>query len=156
MRELPVYVLTIAKNGPKLKQTSPGGELSKALEGSVFESHGIEGINTVPMPDGSRRTQLKFQATSMEETARTFSFYLHRQVLARTGLKRDYDFTLEYEDDSDARVALNPFSGLTPSSLSKVLAAVGLKLQSTKAAAEVPSDRPRGKAVAKLTRRDRK
>ncbi len=136
-KQLPVYVLRIDKDGPKLKQTSAGTELIKASDGSVFENHGMVGANTVTQTDRFRHARLNFRASSLEEAARTFSFYFDQQVLDRTGLKGEYDFTLEYEEDSDARVPLNPFSGLTPSTLSKALRPIGLKLEAARASIEV-------------------
>ena len=89
------------------------------------------------MPNGILRTRFDFQASSMEAAARAFAFFFDRPVLDRTNLKGDYDFTIEYEDDPEARIPLNPFSGLTPSALSAALATVGLKLESTKAPVKV-------------------
>jgi uncharacterized protein (TIGR03435 family) len=137
VKQQQVYVLSIGKNGPKLKRTAPKGELSKAPDGSVLENQGMKGISTVPLPDGFKQTRLDFHATSIEEAARTFSFYFDRLVLDRTGLQDEYDFTLEYEDDPSARIPANPFSGLTPSTLSKALQAIGLKLESATAPAKV-------------------
>jgi uncharacterized protein (TIGR03435 family) len=47
------------------------------------------------------------------------------------------DFTIEYDDDPNARTALNVFSGLTPSALSMALWTLGLKLEAAKAPLEV-------------------
>jgi len=124
-KDLPVYALTVGKNGPKLKRTPPGVE------------QGGGGLTTVPMPNGTLRTRFDFQASSMEEAARAFAFFFDRPVIDRTNLKGDYDFTIEYEDDPDAHIPLNPFSGLTPSALSAALASVGLKLESSKAPIKV-------------------
>jgi len=110
---------------------------SKAADGTLIESQGGGGLTTVPMPNGTLRTRFNFQASSMEEAARSFAFFFDRPVIDRTNLKGDYDFTIEYEDDQDARIPLNPFSGLTPSALSAALASVGLKLESTKAPIKV-------------------
>jgi uncharacterized protein (TIGR03435 family) len=127
-KQLPVYVLSVNKRGLRIKPTLSKDEL---------ENHGMEGISTVRTPDGSRRARLNFRATSMEEAARTFSFYFDRQVLDRTGVTGDYDFILEYEEDSDAHIPGNPFSGLTAATLSKALQTIGLKLEATRAAADV-------------------
>jgi len=125
-KQLPVYLLTVGKNGPRLKKSGPRGE-----------RFGLSGLNAVPTLDGSRRTRLDFQASSLEEAARTFSFYFDRQVLDRTAIKGDYDFVVDYEDDPTARVPGNPFSGLTPSALSAALQTLGLRLESTKASVKV-------------------
>jgi uncharacterized protein (TIGR03435 family) len=123
-KQLPVYLLTVGKNGPRLKKSVPRDEI-----------FGLSGLSAVPTLDGSRRTRMNFQASSLEEAARTFSFYFDRQVLDRTGLKADYDFVVEYEDDPTARVPGNPFSGLAPSALSASLQTLGLRL--TKASVKV-------------------
>jgi uncharacterized protein (TIGR03435 family) len=133
-KELPAYALTIDKKGAKLKPSSAAKDADKADGRDV---HGMSGIETDPMPDGSRRTRLTFQASSMGELAKTLSIYFDRQVVDRTGLNGEFDFTLEYEEDSDAKIAFNPFSGLTPSTLSDVLRSIGLGLESTKARREV-------------------
>jgi uncharacterized protein (TIGR03435 family) len=132
-KELPVYAMTVGKNGPKLKQTAPGGEQLKQRDGSFTEVHGGAGLTTVPTVNGSPRTRFNFLASSMQEAALAFAAYFDRPVLDRTGLRGDYDFVIEYEGDASARIPLNPFSGLTPSALSTALEAIGLKLESTKA-----------------------
>jgi len=135
--ERPVYALSIGKNGPKLKPTVPGSELRTARDGTVFENHGMEGISSDSMPDGSLRTRLNFLSSSTQEAALTLSFFFERQVVDRTGLQGEYDFTLEYEDDPDARIPGNPFSGLTPSRLSNALQAVGLRFEASTAQVDV-------------------
>jgi uncharacterized protein (TIGR03435 family) len=139
MKQLPTYALTVGKDGPKLKQASPGSELTKAADGTLVEHHGMTGMGLVPTHDSTIRRQLVFGASSMHDAALTLANFFDRPVLDRTGLKGEYDFTLEFDDDPDARIPgnLNPFSGLTPSALSTALQALGLKLESTKAPFEV-------------------
>jgi uncharacterized protein (TIGR03435 family) len=134
MREIPVYALTVAKNGPKLKKT-PEGQVRKTPDG--FEIRGLEGLEAVPTQDGIQRIQMHFLSSSMKATAETFGIYFDRPVVDRTDIKGEYDFTIEYEVDPVMRTPGNPFSGLTPSALSVALQVVGLKLESTKAAVEV-------------------
>jgi uncharacterized protein (TIGR03435 family) len=136
-KDVPVYAVTVAKGGPKLKPTAPGGELFKTSDGSQIEVHGGTSLSTVPMLDGTARTRFTFQASSMEDASLAFSNYFDRPVVDRTGLKGNYDFVLEWEDDPAARIRGNPFSGLTSSELSSSLQAIGLKLESTKAPVQI-------------------
>jgi uncharacterized protein (TIGR03435 family) len=122
-REVPVFALTLGKGPLKLRKSS--------------ETSGGGSVQTVPVQDGSRRTTLNMAATSPQEAADTFSWYFDRLVVDRTGLKGDYDWSIEYEEDPDARIPGNPFSGLTTSALSKALQSVGLRLESTKAPIQV-------------------
>jgi uncharacterized protein (TIGR03435 family) len=137
MRELPVYTLTVAKNGPKLKKTPPEGQQRKTSDGILVEIHGLTGVTAVPTQDSIQRIQMEFLGSSMKETAEAFGIYFDRPVVDRTDIKGEYDFTIEYEVEPSLRTPGNPFSGLTPSALSTALQAVGLKLESTKAPIEV-------------------
>ena len=149
-REIPVYVLTVAKNGPKLKRTLERGELFKTADGSLVEHHGLAGMLRVPGPDGASRTRLNFQASSMVDAAATLGWFFDRPVLERTRLPGEYDFAVEYEVDPDEHGPVftpntsglggnyfNPFTGLTNAALSVGLQSVGLRLESTKAPVEV-------------------
>jgi uncharacterized protein (TIGR03435 family) len=136
-KELPVYALTVAKNGPKLKKARPGGV--KLSDGSEVEFHGFRDFGLVPTPGGDRRT-LGFLASSMDDAARDFANFLDRPVVDRTGLKGMYDFRIEFENDPDAPalgMALNPFNGLAASALSAALQGLGLRLESAKAPLQV-------------------
>ena len=75
----------------------------KAADGSLIEVHGDAGLSTVPMLNGTARTRFTFRASSMQEAARAFSFCFDRPVLDRTGLRGDYDFVIEYEEDPGDR-----------------------------------------------------
>jgi uncharacterized protein (TIGR03435 family) len=144
-KEIPVYVLTVAKDGPKFAKTPPRGELLKIADGSVIEFHGMASLLRV---DG--RTRMTFQASSMKDAAEALEAYFDRPVLDRTGLKENYDFTLEYQGDptetgppavpnTSGRGGgfFNPFTGLSAAAASAALQEIGLKLESTKASVEV-------------------
>jgi uncharacterized protein (TIGR03435 family) len=73
----------------------------------------------------------------MKETAKTLAMYFDRPLLDGTGLKGEYDFSIEYEDEPTARIPFNPFGGLTLSALSAALQPIGLKVESTKAPVDV-------------------
>lgn len=94
-RQLPVYAMTIAKVGPKLKKAAepkviqlPDGSLGK--DRSLVWTPALE-------PNGERS-----EHRSMQELADTLSMFMDRPVLDRTGLKGEFDFTLEYDKDPDA------------------------------------------------------
>jgi uncharacterized protein (TIGR03435 family) len=72
----PVYMLTLAKNGPKLKTSDPQGSTTVQVGGnSVSVQHG----------ELARMTQL-------------LSTILGRPVVDRTGLNGLYDFSLRWDD----------------------------------------------------------
>jgi len=72
----PVYILTLAKNGPKLKASDPKGSTNVQVGGnSVSVQHG----------ELARMTQL-------------LSTILGRPVVDRTGLTGLYDFSLQWDD----------------------------------------------------------
>src|SRR5262249_23748461 len=148
-RELPVWALTIGKNGLKLKPAA-APTLRKAPDGSLFEVHGLGSMLQMATQDGRPRRQMNFQASSMRQTAEAFARYFDRPVVDLTGVKGEYDFTLDVETDPDApRPAaventsgrgggyFNPFGGLTPGAASSALQDVGLRLESAKAPVEV-------------------
>ncbi len=64
-RDLTVWALTVAKGGPKLKQTGAPGQTS-ALDGTSVESHGFRGVMSDP---ATHKTRLSFQAGSMQQVA---------------------------------------------------------------------------------------
>lgn len=79
-RVMPVYSLTVAKNGPKLKENpaGPGPELRGTAAGRVTGER-----LTIPL------------------LARFLSLMLGRIVLDQTELKGNYDFTLEWRPESN-------------------------------------------------------
>lgn len=71
-----MYVLTVARNGPKLKSSEPGGSTNVQVGGnSVSVQHG----------ELTRMTQL-------------LATVLGRPVIDRTGLTGLYDFSLQWDD----------------------------------------------------------
>jgi bla regulator protein BlaR1 len=142
-KELPVYTLTVGKNGAKLKQTAAPHMVTGA-DGASVEQHGFAAFEPVLSPDGSStgRRRITFRGGSMQQVADSLTTYSDRPVLDRTGLKGEYDLTIDYEVDQGARnsgggVLANLFSGLTCSGMSSALQDVGLKCESTKGAVEV-------------------
>ena len=146
MREIPIYAITIGKSTPKLKATPPNGDQLKIGDGSLVEFHGMSGLRGV----GTTRIQMTFQASTMQEAVEALAAYFDRPILDRTGLKGEYDFSIECDRDptmpqpdhvdmSSGRggTDFNPFTGLSSAALSACLQDVGLKLESTKAPIEI-------------------
>jgi uncharacterized protein (TIGR03435 family) len=149
-REMPVYALTIAKSGPKLKESTPGSQQLQIAGGSTVERHGMTGFLSVPTTGGTQRMRMTFGASTMQQAAEAFGNYFDRPVIDRTSLSQHYDFAVEYDVDADERGPavvpntsgrgggfFNPFTGLSASALNASLQDLGLRLESIKAPVEV-------------------
>ena len=115
-RELPVYELVTAKNGPKLKEVEAGGS------------------NT-----NSGRGHMTAQRTSVRFLSEFLSRQMDRPVLDMTGLKGVYDFTLDWTpDESPSAKAEGAIDApKSPSLLTALQEQLGLKLQGRKAPIEI-------------------
>jgi len=127
-RELPVYVLTLGKNGPKLKR-------SEADPGSL-PGIGFRGFGNMPVSN----------ATMADFAAMMQGSVLDRPMIDRTGLKGRYDFVLRWTPDDSQFIGMRPPGGATalairpddpPSLFTAVQEQLGLKLDSTKAPVDV-------------------
>jgi len=89
-RELTVYALVIAKNGPKLQESEPGDTYRNAHKGP----------DRVSRPGGIHFEGQKLIAQGVPVGAVLFhlSRQLHRTVLDETALSGTYDFTLRLPD----------------------------------------------------------
>jgi uncharacterized protein (TIGR03435 family) len=124
-RELPIYALVAAKNGPKLQPTKETGE------GSGTSSHG-NGVT------------VQFTATNLtlaqlaESLTQQLSQDLGRNIIDKTGIDGKYDFSLKWATQSDAASASDTAS---PESLPSIFTAIqeqlGLKLESSKGPVQV-------------------
>ncbi len=116
-KDLPMYVLTVAKSGTKLKEVPPDAPALPARAGPIDF--------TVPQ---TRRT-------SMLMTVNMLAFYLDRPLLDHTGLMApQYEFTWYGEDlTKEVRSGGKP----APSVFSAVQEQLGLKIDAQKAPTEV-------------------
>jgi bla regulator protein blaR1 len=90
-RDVPAYVMSVGKNGPKFDEAKPGNQYLdglKASDGSPAGPHRM----TIRKIAGYR--ELEVQALPVENLARLFSDYLDRSVVDRTGLTGEYDLKL--------------------------------------------------------------
>jgi uncharacterized protein (TIGR03435 family) len=117
-REMPVYALTVARNGPKFKPSAPNA----TGPGHV----GVNGRNqTVTSP-------LESMEDLVEDIAH--SFFLDRPIVDRTALTGTYDIHLE----ATPEFRINHDSGSEDVSIfTAVQEQLGLKLESAKAPVQV-------------------
>ncbi len=90
-KQLPIYELVIAKNGPKLKEAKPGDTYPDGIKGPDGVAH--------PGMMMMGRGQLKGQALPMTFIVRTLSQQLQRTVVDKTGLTGKYDIALKWAPD---------------------------------------------------------
>ncbi len=124
MKEQPVYVLVLAKNGPKLKENqNPGPRQGMSMN----------------------RGRLEAMAAPMEMLATVLSNNLGRPVVDRTGLTAKYDFVLEFIPDVGSDPGAQGFGdGVNtpapnpsgPTIFTAIQEQLGLRLESTKAPVE--------------------
>jgi uncharacterized protein (TIGR03435 family) len=101
-KDLPVYALVIAKNGPKL-QESKSGETYPT--GFVGPDRGGTGMMRITMDGEIGR--LAGQGVSVASMAHALSQRLGCNVLDETGLRGNYDFTLQWPTTEGLSLAVN-------------------------------------------------
>ncbi|WP_325381637.1 TIGR03435 family protein [Edaphobacter sp.] len=116
-RDLPIYVIKVAKGGPKLAQSS-----ENAYGLPTQSGHG----------QGSQQ-QRKFTNNSMSDFALGMQAYMDRPVVDETGLPGRYDFTLKWTPDN----VPTSEPGAPPGIFTAVQEELGLKLEATKGPADV-------------------
>lgn len=116
-RVLSVYAIRIAKGGPKLSPAAnPNNQLDQTGNGS----------GTVQ--------SIKYTSCSMADFAFGEQFFFDRPVIDQTGLPGRYDFTIRYTSD-ESRATDDP--NAPPGIFTAVQEQLGLKIESTKAPADV-------------------
>jgi uncharacterized protein (TIGR03435 family) len=115
VRQLPVYRLMVAKNGPKMRKVQPGAPL---------------GIKTFSTTSG----QLSTRGNSMAQLAGMLAITgeLENQVIDATGLEGSYEFTLEW-----APGPASPDANPGPSLFTALQEQLGLRLEAGKGDVEV-------------------
>lgn len=122
-KELAIYELTVAKNGPKLKESTLSPDASP---------EGPPPLVFVISPGAAR---LPARYASMAELASVLQrAALDRPVMDRTGLSGHYDFDLEFSTDESVFGGALPKGGdaAGPTLFTAVQEQLGLKLQATK------------------------
>jgi len=140
-KELPVYDLVVAKNGPKLTPTpptppAPPADPSRPAAPEPRMKLGSDGYPVLG-PEASMaimgsRARMRAVNETMAKFAGSLSAQLHMPVNDATGLSGAYDFTLSWELNEDAASA----SG-EPTLPEALQLQLGLKLESKKGPTDI-------------------
>ena len=153
-KEFPVYALTVAKNGPKLKESPPdsGAEGRPAAQGSVdINITAGRGGGVIDLGNGSSigycRDRLEAKKVTLSALAGAVERLLERPVMDMTGIGGTYDFSLEYSWEELRSLVRSSSGGARElpagaaadpgNSIFTSLAAFGLRLEARKAPIEV-------------------
>ena len=143
-KELQVYALIVAKNGPKLQE-------AKLDDTESSKSKGGPASGTGSMVVGGSWGQMKGYASPLANLTGMLTTYLHRPVLDRTDLTGKYDFTLRWTPDENQPQPSSAFQGPpgsspngipstepsgSPSLFTAIQEQLGLKLESGKGPVE--------------------
>jgi uncharacterized protein (TIGR03435 family) len=139
-KEVQLYVLVVAKNGPKLQEVKLDDTESSKSKGGPPPGTGY-------MTAGPSVGQMRGYASLIANLTGMLTRYLHRPVIDRTGLTGRYDFTLRWTPDENQPQASSNSQGSPGFSLSGLPASdptgsptlftaiqeqLGLKLESAK------------------------
>jgi uncharacterized protein (TIGR03435 family) len=140
-KELPVYVLVVAKSGSKLTEVPSPGPPNRSQW-----SPPARGSGPPPLPPGGRRMSIgkgictiDGDAEPLSQLTDMLSMETGRMVLDQTGMKGTYDFDLQFGVDSGPggmplpSAAMGNGSDTAPSLFSAIQEQLGLRLESTKA-----------------------
>lgn len=141
-KELPVYALLIAKNGPKLQEAKPGDTYPSGIK-NPDGSLGGPGEIAGGVFDG----WITAQAVSVASLAEDLTQMLGHPVTDKTGLTGVYDFKLRFAADDrllppggaapSERPALPSGDSNEPSLFDAIQEQLGLKLESGKSPVEI-------------------
>jgi uncharacterized protein (TIGR03435 family) len=112
-RQLPVYALVVVPSGSKLHESAPGTPGQISMGGTHITGRGT------PMQ-------------SLADHLSNAALQLDRPVIDQTGLRGNYDFTLEWTADS-----VQTPDAVAPSLFTAVQEQLGLKLEARKAPVEI-------------------
>jgi uncharacterized protein (TIGR03435 family) len=141
-KELPIYALVVAKDGPNLQEAKPGDTYPNGIKGP----DGQPGAGMMMMG----REGLTAQGIPIANLVRHLSRVLGRKVVDKTGLTGKYDFTLKWTPDQSQSAMLRgpeggqPGTGSAaapeasePSIFTALQEQLGLKLDSQKGPVEI-------------------
>jgi bla regulator protein BlaR1 len=133
-KELPVYALAVAKNGPKLHEAKPDDTYPNGIK----DEGGVGRAGLMRMGPG----RITAQGLPMNTFVRLLSQQLGRTVLDKTGLAGNYDVELQWTPDNIPASFIGPDGKPTPeisgpSVFTAIQEQLGLKLESQKGPVEV-------------------
>lgn len=134
-KEVPILALVVGKNGLKIHESTPGDTYPNGMKGPDGQGHG--GMMRF---DGGKITA---QGISLDGLANLLTEQLHNMVQNKTGLKGNYDFSLEFAPDEHDGPMPGPGGGgepgggtatdsQAPSIYTAIQEQLGLKLESQK------------------------
>jgi uncharacterized protein (TIGR03435 family) len=141
-KELQVYSLVVAKNGPKVKEV-------KLDDVDPSEPKTGPAPGSAQMTSGGGGGQMRGFASSLANLTSMLTNYLRRPVIDRTGLTGIYDYTLRWTSDDGQSQSSSSIQGGSPTGLpstdpsggAALLTAIqeqlGLKLESAKSPIEL-------------------
>jgi uncharacterized protein (TIGR03435 family) len=136
-RELQAYELVVAKNGPKIRESSPAPSAAESASPPPPETSQIrldrEGFPILPAGKGGYasvkgRARMQVFNETMDQLSSRISNQLDMPVANATGLAGRYDFSLYWVGDT-----LEPTNDAGPSLFSALESQLGLKLIRKKA-----------------------
>jgi uncharacterized protein (TIGR03435 family) len=140
-KELPIYALLTAKNGPKVKAIVDDGS-GKQPDDQLAMIQPVEGKDGFPTlalrtpglvsETKSGRARVTAKETPLSKLADLLSGQLGRPVIDMTGLTGNYSFVLYFTPDDQ-----NPDGGSDPSIFGALQEQLGLRLEARKAPVEL-------------------
>jgi uncharacterized protein (TIGR03435 family) len=143
-KELPVYALVVAKNGPKLQESKPNDTYPNGIKGP--DGLGHAGMFRMSIGGG----EITAQGIPMASLVMMLSEQLGRTVLDQTGLKGNYDVALQWTPDPSEAVMLKgpeggnpgpdsapPSDSSGPSIFTAIQEQLGLRVESTKGPVDI-------------------
>jgi uncharacterized protein (TIGR03435 family) len=129
-KELPIYALIIAKNGPKIQPATEGLGPGSGLTTRMGEAG---------------KTEITGKTASLDSLVRLLSNQVNRITVDKTGLKGDYDFKMTFAPDLGPRPADAGDAGASaaradndgPSIFTALQEQLGLKLEAQKGPVQV-------------------
>jgi uncharacterized protein (TIGR03435 family) len=159
-RQLPIYTMTVGRNGPKLKQSRPAVPVSEPAFVSPKFTIGPDGFPELAAGADVPRSyeiavggsdglvyKLWARRETMQQLADRLSSHLNRAVIDMTQLTAQYDFALAYSSESAGggiprtdpppdEIDVQPsaiMSDAVPSIFTAIQSQLGLRLQESKA-----------------------
>jgi uncharacterized protein (TIGR03435 family) len=124
-KPMPVYALTVAKNGLKMKQATPGDTYPNGFKGG----DGVIRSNSMAIRrESAGENQIRAQGITITRLVDALSEgEQDRMVIDRTGLTEKYDFSLTWTQNQNSSTDTD-----SPSLFAAVEEQLGLKLEATK------------------------
>jgi uncharacterized protein (TIGR03435 family) len=119
-RQVPVYDLTVAKGGIKLKPRDPGSCVPLPGQRVAKPCNGLS-VGLGPT------SSVEFFGASMPDFAKNLRSIVDRPVIDKTGVVGIFDFRLQYSPDPPGGAATAEFTG--PSVFTAIEEQLGLKLE---------------------------